>query len=165
MRLPFKIRLALASLALVALALYCLWLWQPERQVLKHQAHFLAAAESRSWTKFASFIDPQFTDRWGHDKIFVVREASEWLRQFFSLTIKSEITDLRMESSRGIVSARLRLEGNGTPLAQMATDEFDEIHEPFVFEWTWKSWKPWDWKLTRADNADARFGARMNSSF
>src|SRR5439155_4629668 len=131
----FKIRLALASLAVVAAAIYCLWLWQPERQVLKHQAHFLAAAESRSWTKFASFIDPQYSDRWKHDKLFIVRETSEWLRQFFSLTIQSDVVSLDVSDARGTVTAHIKLDGNGTALATMAQNEVNAIAEPFVFEW------------------------------
>ena len=149
----------------MAVALYCLWLWQPERQVLKHQAHFLATAESRSWTKFASFIDPQYSDRWKHDKPFIVRETSEWLRQFFSLTIQSDVVSLDLSDARGTVTAHIKLDGNGTALATMAQNEVNAITEPFVFEWTRKSWKPWDWKLTRADNADPRFSAQMNSGF
>ena len=52
-----KMQLALASLALVIAALYCLWLWQPERQVLKHHARLLHAAEARNWTRFGELID------------------------------------------------------------------------------------------------------------
>lgn len=160
MHASLKIRLALASLALafIAALLGCLWLWQPARQVAKHQAHLLDAAEDRSWTRFGKLIDPAFTDRWGHDKAFVTRETREWLRQFFSLTIRREALSLEMPpgGGRGIVRVRLRLEGNGTALAQMAQNEVNEITEPWVFEWTRKSWKPWDWQLSRADNAGLR---------
>src|SRR5205823_669354 len=151
-----KMQLALASLALAIIALYCLWLWQPERQVLKHHARLLHAAEARNWPKFGELIDAQYSDRWGHDKAFVVRESSNWLRQFFSLTIQNEIVQSEARDMRGSVSARLRLEGNGTALAQMAKDEVNSLDAPFVFEWTRKSWKPWDWRLTRADCADLR---------
>jgi len=150
-----KIRLALASLALIftSAVLGCFWLWQPERQVWKHQTHLLDAAENRSWSRFNSFIDPAYSDRWKHDKAFITRETREWLRQFFALTIRREVVSQEMpDSTHAIIRARLRLEGNGTALAQMAQDEVNGITEAFVFEWTRKSWKPWDWQLTRADN-------------
>ena len=121
----------------------------------------MRAAENRRWTKLADFIDAKYSDRWGHDKTFVLRETNEWLRQFFTLTIHSEIESAEINHDHGKITARLRLEGNGTALASMAQDEVNSIPTPFVFEWTRKSWKPWDWTLTRADNLDAHFGSEM----
>src|SRR5215210_5686323 len=143
MRLPaqFKFPLALASLGLVVLALYCLWLWQPERQVLKHHENLLLAAEKRSWNRFTDLIDPQYSDRWGHDRVFIVRETREWLRQFFALTVTGDIVTYEAVDGRGRVVAHIKLDGNGTALAQLAKSEVNSLREPFVFEWKRKSWK------------------------
>src|SRR5580692_2492905 len=46
--------------AAVLIALRCFWLWQPERQVMLHQQHFLEAAQERDWAKFAAFFDDGF---------------------------------------------------------------------------------------------------------
>jgi len=148
----------LASLVIVATALYDLWLWQPERQVLKHHAHFIHAAEARHWKAFADFIDPKYSDRWNHDKAFVVRESSEVLRQFFALSIENEVVSCEVTGTTGNVTAHLKIDGNGTALAQYARQEVNDLREPFTFEWTRKSWKPWDWQLTRVDNPQLRIG-------
>ena len=151
-----RIQLLLASLLFVAVSLYDLWLWQPERQVRLHQSHFQFAAENKKWSRFASFIDPRYSDRWGHDKTFVVRETSEVLRQFFALSIESGEWDCEVESNRATVTTRLRLEGNGTAVAEFAKQAVNSLHQPFVFVWVRQSWKPWDWQLAHADNAQLR---------
>jgi hypothetical protein len=138
-----RIALALTSLLVVAVALYDLRLWQPERQ---------------DWKRFSTFLSTQYHDRWGHDKTFTVRETSEVLRQFFALTIEREEVRFELANDRAMVAERLKLEGNGTAIAQFARQEVNRLREPFVFEWTRQSWKPWDWQLTRADNAQLRVG-------
>lgn len=145
-----------ASIVFVAIALWCLWLWQPERQVRLHQDHLLDAAERRSWTRFSSFIAADYSDRWGHDKEFVVRETAEILRQFFALGIMRDYAGLDVDADRAEVQVRLKLEGNGTPLAQFAQAEVNALSEPFVFAWQKKSWRPWDWQLSRADQSQLR---------
>lgn len=121
--------------------------------MLKHHASLLRAAGDRKWPRFTDLIDPQYSDRWGHDKVFVVRETREWLRQFFVLTVEDEIVTHDAIGGRGRVVAHLRLDGNGTALAELAKSHVNKLREPFIFEWTQKSWKPWDWQLSRADNA------------
>lgn len=145
-----------ASAAGVAWVLYALWLWQPERQVHLHQKHFVDAAESRNWRRFGAFIDANYADRWGHDKPFVIRETSEVLRQFFVLTIQREDDAADAGNGSGTISQRLKLEGDGTPIAQYAMRAVNSVATPFVFEWRQKSWRPWDWKLVRAENAELR---------
>ena len=145
-----------ASIVFVAGCLWCLWLWQPERQVRLHQQHLLDAAENRNWRNFNDLIDPSYGDRWGHDKAFVARETSEVMRQFFVVTIHREIIALDAVSGRGAVLARLKLEGNGTAIAQYAMQAVNRVDSPFTFDWRQKSWKPWDWKLVRADNENLR---------
>ena len=151
-----------AGLVLVALCLYCLWLWQPERQVLKHNEHFLKAAENRNRAKFAGFIDASYADRWNHDKGFIVREASEVLRQFFALTIRSESVECTMSDDHAAVTARIRIEGRGTAIAELARSETNALTEPWLFEWKRKSWKPWDWKLVRVDQTQLRLDRSFN---
>jgi hypothetical protein len=145
-----------ASIACTALILHAVWLWQPERQLRLHHQHFIAAAEDRDWKEFTGFIDDAFADRWGHDRPAVVRECSEILRQFFALSIKSEIIALKIEREKGEILSTLKLEGNGTPIAQYAMRAVNELNEPFTFEWRRKSWKPWDWRLVRADHPRLR---------
>jgi hypothetical protein len=145
---------AAACLAGVALLLFCLRLWQPERQVLRHNEHLLKAASSRNWTRVAEFIDEKYGDRWGHDKSSALSDSREILGQFFVLDLVGESSECRADGAIGTVSSRLKMTGKGSPLAEAAMEEVNALKNPFTFQWTRQSWKPWDWKLTRVDNPD-----------
>lgn len=149
-----KILQSVLGLLLVVILLRCLWLWQPERQVLLHQNHFLDSAEKRDWNRFSGFIAASYSDRWGHDKGFVIKESSEVLRQFFALTIQRDQPECRLNGDRATVRLHLKLEGKGTPIATLASSMVDGVKEPFSFEWKRQSWKPWDWVLISADQPE-----------
>ncbi len=118
-----------------------------------HHTHFLRATESRNWSRIADFIAPNYTDRWRHDKTLILRESREVLRQFFVLTISGDVLRCEISGNHARVTAQLKFDGTGTALAANAQQEVNKLQTPFVFEWTRQSWKPWDWQLTRADNA------------
>ena len=138
--------------AAIGLLFFCLRLWQPEHQVLKHHEHLLKAASTRNWTEFAENIDEHYKDRWGQNKAVVLSQSKEVLSQFFVLEITSESPDCLISGSEGIVSCHLKIVGKGSPLADLAIEEVNALKTPFTFRWTRQSWKPWDWKLTFADN-------------
>jgi hypothetical protein len=140
----------------VVIILRSLWLWQPSRQVMLHQEHLLDAAEHRNWSRFSAFIDDQYSDRWHHDKPFLVRESSEVFRQFFSLSIKRELVACVVQGGDATVTMRLKLEGAGTPIASYASSAVSELSAPFSFQWKRRSWKPWDWALVSADQPQLR---------
>jgi hypothetical protein len=143
---------AAACLGAVLLLLFCLRLWQPERQVLKHNEHLLKAASHRDWKRVAEFIDEKYGDRWGHDKTSALSDSREVLGQFFILDLTGESSDCAADGGVGTVVCRLKMAGRGSPLAEAAMDEVNALKTPFTFQWTRQSWKPWDWKLTRVDN-------------
>jgi hypothetical protein len=148
---------ALLALALfTATALYCLWLWQPQRQALKHQQTLLTAAGKRNWNKVSSLIAENYSDRWGFSKSVALRESSEILRQFFFLEIKGETLATESADDSAVILQRITLDGKGTALAEMAKQEVNSRREPFRFEWKRQSWKPWDWQLTRVDHPQLR---------
>jgi hypothetical protein len=150
----------LGLLAAIGL-LRCLWLWQPERQVLLHQEHLLDAAEKRDWRAFAAFIDPHYGDRWGHDKSSLLADSSEVLRQFLALTIQRDLRDCSVADGRATVRIRLKLQGTGGPIAAYAVAELEGMSEPFSFQWKKNSWKPWDWTLVAADQPQLRIDRSM----
>lgn len=143
---------AIAGIAVILPMLFCLHLWQPERQVLKHHEHLLQAASDRNWKRLTEMMDEKYTDRWGHDRAGAIAESREVLSQFFALTITGEPGECVISGNIATLPAHLKLAGNGTAVAEMAVNEVNALTGPFVFEWTRKSWKPWDWKLTRVDN-------------
>ena len=146
-------RVAAAALAL-ATVIYCLVLWQPERQVRLHQRNFLRAAEKKKWERLAQFVAPDYSDRWGHDKEIVVQQAREALRQFLFLSIAQEERAAHVLDGKGTLAGRLAVEGSGGPLAEIVQQHVNSLSEPFTFHWQQRSWKPWDWKLVRVDQPE-----------
>jgi hypothetical protein len=153
-----KIALAAAS-ALPVIALCLLWLWQPERQVRLHTTHFLKKVEDRNWDKAALFIAGHYTDRWGHDKAFVVRESREVFRQFLFLTIENKTLACDLQGNSATTRTVVKITGSGGPLAQLVMERVNTLREPFVFEWRQQSGKPWDWQLTRIDQPELSLDA------
>lgn len=156
-----KLIALLALAGFVAAALYCLWLWQPERQAIKHQQTLLQAAGKRKWKKVSSLIAENYSDRWGFSKTVALRETSEVLRQFFVLEIKGEMFAIEPADDTIAIHQRITFDGKGTALAEMAKQEVNNLRQPFRFEWKRQSWKPWDWQLTRVDHPQLRARRQM----
>jgi hypothetical protein len=138
--------------ALVVASLYLSWLWQPERQVRRHQAALIKAAEKRNWQDAGALVSDTYADRWEHDKEFVIDGSREVFRQFLFLTIQQEILASSVAGGVGRVEARLRISGSGSPIAQYAMAKVNTLTEPFTFTWIRPSWQPWRWRLTRFDH-------------
>lgn len=132
--------------------LRCIWIWQPERQVRLHQRHLLDAAQDRNWKKLSAFLDDGFRSSGGHDKTRALQDANEVLRPFFTLQILDSEKDVSMEPGTGRVCTVLRMEGKGMELGELIRSAVNASHEPFVFTWKRASWKPWDWRLVRAEH-------------
>jgi hypothetical protein len=152
----------LVPAALLALAIYSAWLWQPDRQVRLHTAHLLKAVEGRRWSKVDSFVADNYSDRWNHDKEFVMRESKEVFGQFLFLTIQSETLSSSISGSTGITQDRVKIAGSGSPIAQEVIDRVNRLRQPFVFTWERGSWKPWDWRLTRFDQSELDINSTLD---
>ena len=149
-------------LALLGLAPYSAWLWQPERQVRLHTAHLLKAVEGRRWKKVDSLVADNYSDRWRHDKEFVLRASNEVFGQFIFLTIQSEPLSCSVSGSTGVTQDRVKVSGSGGPIAQVVIERVDRLRQPFVFTWERMSWKPWDWRLTRFDQPELEIDASLD---
>ncbi len=141
----------MGALALAGLGVYSALLWQPERQVNLHQKHFLAALEGRDWSRFGEFISESYSDRWGHDKKFLLKEPREIFQQFVFLSIQQQPSGIDVQGKEVRISARLLLKGTGGPLAEFAMERVNALSKPFLFHWQRQSWKPWDWTLVEMD--------------
>ncbi len=150
-----KAALGAAGAALV-LALWCLWLWQPERQLRLHQRHFLKACERRDWPAVARFVAADYGDPWGHDKEILVSRLQEAFGQFLFVSVVGESADASVAGNRGRVSGRLRLSGRGGPGAEMVMERANALREPFVFFWEKPAGRPWGWRLVRVEQPELR---------
>ena len=152
--MDLKKRALAAAAVLAALALYAAWLWQPARQVRLHTAHFLGAVERRKWDRAQTFVADNYSDRWGHDKEFVLRESREVFRQFIFLTIQRDPAPPTITGPDAEIRTPIKLAGNGSPIAQLAVEKINTLRMPFTFTWHRTGWQPWSWQLTRIDQPE-----------
>jgi len=146
---------AVAGILLVV-ALWCWRLWQPQRQVELHQRHFLDAIGDRRYAALSSFLAADFRDGAGHDKAWVLERAREVLPHFFALSVRESGMRVEFatsaERATATVRTRLRLQGAGDALAEMAKDAVNTHPEPFRFTWRKAGWQPWKWELSAAEH-------------
>jgi hypothetical protein len=142
------------GLGLGALAIFLVVLWSPERQVRLHQEHLLSAISKKNWPRMASFIAEDYSDRWGHDKAFVLSAAHEVFGQFLFPKVTMDEPAIGIAGQTATVSARLQVTGQGSPIAQMIVERIEDLREPFIFRWQQRSAKPWDWVLVRFDQRE-----------
>ena len=150
MLFQYKTKIGLALIALIALR--CIWLWQPERQVLLHQRHLLDAAQDRNWLKLNALLDDGFRTSSGIDKTTTLQLANEALRPFLALQIVDSDTEATLDGRTARVRSVLRIQGNGMALAEMVKMAVNQSKEPFTFTWKRASWKPWDWRLVGTEH-------------
>lgn len=153
-----KKRALIAAAILAALALYAAWLWQPARQVRLHTAHFLGAVERRQWDRAQSFVADSYSDRWGHDKEFVIRESREVFRHFLFLTIQSDPAPPTIAGRDAEIRTPIKLAGDGSPIAQLVVEKVNTLRSPFTFTWHRPGWQPWGWQLTRVEQPELEIG-------
>ncbi len=143
-----------AGAALVAVALFLLWLWQPERQVRLHTSHFLKKVERRNWEAAGKFMAEDYRDRWEHDKESALEDVREVFRQFLFVTIENRTDSCEMAADSATTRTVIKISGHGGPLAQLVMERVNLLRGPFVFGWRKASWKPWDWELTGVDHPE-----------
>lgn len=133
---------------LIALAIYLAWLWQPARQVRKHQQAMLDAAESRSWQRVAAFLAADYQDQWKQDRALAISDAQEAFRYFLILGFTQENVRIASAANRErALTENLRIVGSGEGPAMFVKERVNQLTEPFTFIWKRESWKPWDWRL------------------
>src|SRR6186713_2841075 len=80
--------LVIVAAGALAVFLWCLWLWQPARQVRVHTEALLEACEDKDWEEMRELLAADYSDRWGHDKEEVVERSKQVFAQFLFLTVE-----------------------------------------------------------------------------
>jgi hypothetical protein len=143
-------RMALAGCAvLLIITAYLAWHWQPERQVRAHTRQLLSAVERRNWDTMRALLADNYSDRWGHDKEFVLKGCEQVFGTFLFLNVEHEIT--AVDLGFGSATARVKISGQGGAPAQFVMSTVNGLPEPFVFFWEQRSGKPWDWQLVKVE--------------
>jgi len=128
-------------------AVWCIWLWQPEHQIRLHQRHLLEAAEKRDWRKLVGLIDDDFRTPKGLDKTAALKDLATALQPFLTVTITDSGTAITHAGNIAHLFCLLRIDGLGSPFAESIKSAVNQSDDRFEFIWQRKSWKPWDWHL------------------
>jgi hypothetical protein len=139
-----------AAAGALVLALWLAWLWQPERQVRMHTAGLIKAIERRNWSKVQDRLADKYSDRWGHDKAFVLEGLRQVFGSFVFLTIEHE--NLSVDAEAGRTITRVKVSGQGSAVAQYVVAKVNGLSEPFAFTWVRSGGMPWEWQLAAVDH-------------
>ncbi|HYR57327.1 MAG TPA: hypothetical protein VEO95_01810 [Chthoniobacteraceae bacterium] len=115
-----------------------------------HTAGLIHGVERRDWRKVEALLADDYSDRWSHDKAFVVTALRQVFQPFIFLTIEHRI--IALDASTGRVSAQVKMSGQGGPAAQFVMAKVNGLGDPFTFTWQQHSRRPWDWQLTSVDH-------------
>jgi predicted lipid-binding transport protein (Tim44 family) len=143
---------------LVLILISGLWLvwWifgrSPEAQVRAAQANLIQAVEKRDWKGLARLLAPNYTDAYGHNRDTAIQEGRKYFSTFFTLTLKTDQTTIRATQGQGMVTTKIRLEGNGVGYSPMISGYVNQITEPWVFHWSNPGRWPWNWQVNLIHN-------------
>ena len=141
-----------AGLAM-ALGLYLTWLWGAEHQVRLHSTHLLAAMESKSWSKFATFVADDYQDQWGQDRAVVLQRTRALFQYLRGVRVAVGPALVQAGDGHGSWQARITIEDADQELIALLKERVNALPTPFTLEWRRLSGKPWDWRLVRVSNS------------
>lgn len=142
-------------------ALYLIWLWAPEHQVLLHTKNFFHAIDHRNWEAVADFIGNDYEDQWGDDRARVLERMREGFRWIRGSRIAASNPTVRVEARRAIWAGKITVSSSDDGVMEMLDERVNKLPAPFEFEWHRVSGKPWDWKLVRVSNSAFEIPADM----
>lgn len=153
---------AAVVVALFALTIGVPWL-SPSRGVERAWHGLLDDIEGNDIEDVAAVIDAEYADAWGLKREEVVKVLETMRRQFLTCAITRDAgreRSLSADKRRATIRAVVRVEGTGSPVAQMIVQATRQGEARTTFEWVRRSWKPWDWMLVRIENPQATPGVR-----
>jgi len=149
-------------IVLFALTIGLPWL-SPSRGVERAWHGLLDDIEGNDIEDVAAAIDSGYADAWGLKREEVVNVVETMRRQFLTCSITRDAARERTVSAdkrRATIRAVVRVDGTGSPIAQMIVQASQQGEVRTTFEWVRRSWKPWDWTLVRIENPQAGPGVR-----
>lgn len=139
-------------LVAIAIGVYLLQLWQADRQLELHSAHFLEAVERKDWSEIEEFVDPAYRDQWGHDRALLIARMRAVLRYTRNLRLEAHEALPIPSGDHGEWRAQVTASGEENELMTLIKQHINTLEEPFHLQWRRQSWKPWDWKLIGVTN-------------
>jgi len=142
--------------------LYCVWLWQPPRQIDRHAKNLLHDIEQRNWSRVADLIGTDYADQWGNDRSLVLERMRLVLGYSHHLRLKAIDPNRTIENGVGLWRSRIVIEGDDADLGAVMKERVNSLTTPFELQWRRVSGKPWDWKLVRVSNPELDIPAEFN---
>lgn len=147
----------------IAVPLLALAIWLalpfllPARGLNRAWDHLIKTIENRDPTALQALLADDYQDGFNQDRAQVSALFSTVTGQFISLSIRREHPAAHVDSDRtGHTEALIRINGHGTPIAEMIVRGSANVTTPTTFRWHRRSWKPWDWQLISIDNPAVR---------
>ena len=137
----------------VIIGVWLLQLWQPARQVQLHCEHLISAIEGKKWDSIAAFLDDGYQDQWKQDRALVLSRLREVLSFARNLRMQIDSPAVNASESEGNWTARITIDADANEVGETIKSRVNALDAPFELHWQRKSWKPWDWKLTRVSNS------------
>lgn len=129
--------------------------WAPARVIKRQQASLIDAIERRSSKRLERLLSPSYQDQWNFDQKEAALALSDIGSQFFSLVLTpSDSSVVFPESDVAVVTVRLEVSGQGSPIAHEIIRTANRLKTPFTFRWRRQSFWPGDWKLIGIENPD-----------
>lgn len=144
----------IAVLACIGGAVRHLWFQSPREQMERMQGRFLRAVEKRDWDRIASMLKDDYMDEFGYDKTSGLEAAKQLLSGFFTLDIEARQTHIVPAPDLGFIQMTMKLDGNGTAVAQMVAQRVNETKAPWTFHWKKTGKRPWEWQIVQIHNTD-----------
>lgn len=132
------------------------FLRSPQTQVLAAQMDFIQAVEERDWDEVKEFLAENYSDAYSHTRETAIEDAKKYLGGFYTLTVMRQETTIRAAKGQGMVSAKIRLSGNGIGYSQLVLGHVNQLTEPWIFHWSNPGPWPWGWRVTMIHNDQIR---------
>ncbi len=159
MRSEFRTGLLIGLGAALAIGLYCLWLWQAERQIARHTETLFRRVEQKDWSGVADLIAADYRDQWNNDRARVIERLRLILGFSHKTQIDSSDVSCRIDNGVGFWRGRISIHSDAKDLIAMMNERANSVTTPFELQWRHVSGKPWDWKLVRVSNPELEIPA------
>ena len=143
------------------IGLYLTWLWQPERQVKRHTENLLHKIEQKNWAGVADFIDSEFTDQWGNDRVLLIERTGEVFGYLRNVRITIVDPTVNIAKDRAAWRSKITIDGDNSEVMALVKERVNSLPTQFELEWRRASSKPWDWKLARVSNPSLEIPANF----
>jgi hypothetical protein len=154
MRIDFRIGLFVGLGATIMIVFYCVWLWQQERQIVRHTENLFRRIDQKNWSGFADLVAVDYADQWGNDRALLLERMRLVLGYSRQVHLHVSDSNCKIDNGVGIWRGRITIEGDDSDLVAAAKVQVNSLTTPFELRWRKVSDKPWDWKLVRVSNPD-----------